>query len=87
MGVLGVGMGLIICQLGNVVQSAVGDADRSEAGGLQIHRPAARLLARDRTARGVVISGLIAAFSNNIAADPRIPNDVKQQVQIHWAGR
>ena len=35
MGVLGVGMGLIVSQLGNVVQSAVGDADRSEAGGLQ----------------------------------------------------
>ena len=35
MGVLGIGMGLIVSQLGNVVQSAVGDADRSEAGGLQ----------------------------------------------------
>ena len=35
MGVLGVGMGLVISQLGNVVQSSVGDDDRSEAGGLQ----------------------------------------------------
>ncbi len=35
MGVLGVGMGLIVSQLGNVVQSAVGEAERSEAGGLQ----------------------------------------------------
>ena len=35
MGVLGVGMGLIVSQLGNVVQSAVEDRDRSEAGGLQ----------------------------------------------------
>src|SRR3954451_11596199 len=35
MGVLGIGMGLIVSQLGNVVQSAVGDEDRSEAGGLQ----------------------------------------------------
>ncbi len=35
MGVLGIGMGLIVSQLGNVVQSAVGDDDRSEAGGLQ----------------------------------------------------
>ncbi|MDQ2621846.1 MAG: MFS transporter, partial [Actinomycetota bacterium] len=35
MGLLGVGMGLVISQLGNVVQSAVGDRDRSEAGGLQ----------------------------------------------------
>ena len=35
MGVLGVGLGLIASQLGNVVQSAIDDADRSEAGGLQ----------------------------------------------------
>ena len=28
-------MGLIVSQLGNVVQSAVGDDERSEAGGLQ----------------------------------------------------
>jgi hypothetical protein len=32
MGVLGIGMGLIVSQLGNVVQSSVDDADRSEAG-------------------------------------------------------
>src|SRR4029079_6560868 len=35
MGVLGVGMGLIVSQLGNVVQSAVSDSPPSEAGGLQ----------------------------------------------------
>ena len=35
MGVLGAGIGLVISQLGNVVQSSVGDDDRSEAGGLQ----------------------------------------------------
>ena len=35
MALLGVGMGLIASQLGNVVQSAVGAGDRSEAGGLQ----------------------------------------------------
>ncbi|HET8639500.1 MAG TPA: MFS transporter, partial [Solirubrobacterales bacterium] len=35
MGVLGTGMGLIVSQLGNVVQSSVGERDRSEAGGLQ----------------------------------------------------
>ena len=35
MGVLGIGMGLVISQLANVVQSSIGDADRSEAGGLQ----------------------------------------------------
>ena len=35
MAVLGIGMGLMISQLGNVVQSSVEDSGRSEAGGLQ----------------------------------------------------
>ncbi len=51
MGVLGIGMGLIVSQLGNVVQSAVGDDDRSEAGGPAEHLAAARLLARHGAAR------------------------------------
>ena len=35
MAVLGIGMGLMVSQLGNVVQSSVDDSGRSEAGGLQ----------------------------------------------------
>ena len=35
MAVLGVGMGLIVSQLGNVVQSSVDASGRGEAGGLQ----------------------------------------------------
>ena len=35
MAVLGVGMGLMISQLGNVIQSSVEESGRSEAGGLQ----------------------------------------------------
>ena len=35
MGVFGIGMGLMISQLGNVVQSSVEESGRSEAGGLQ----------------------------------------------------
>jgi EmrB/QacA subfamily drug resistance transporter len=82
MGVLGVGMGLIVSQLGNVVQSAVGDADRSEAGGLQ--NTAQQLGSSLGTALlgAIVISGLIVAFTSNIAADPRISSDVSDQVQV-----
>ncbi len=60
MAVLGIGMGLIVSQLGNVVQSAVGDEDRSEAGGLQF--TAQQLGASLGTALigAIVISGLIA---------------------------
>ncbi len=76
MGVLGVGMGLIVSQLGNVVQSAVGDRDRSEAGGLQ--NTAQQLGSSLGTALlgAIVISGLIVAFTSNIADDPRISADV-----------
>lgn len=82
MGVLGIGMGLVVSQLGNVVQSAIGEADRSEAGGLQ--NTAAQLGSSLGTALlgAVVISGLIFAFSSNVAADARISDDVKQEVDV-----
>jgi len=85
MGVLGVGMGLIVSQLGNVVQSAVGDADRSEAGGLQ--NTAQQLGSSLGTALlgAIVISGLIAAFSANVTADPAISNDVSKQVEVQMS--
>jgi EmrB/QacA subfamily drug resistance transporter len=82
MGVLGVGMGLIVSQLGNVVQSAVGDVDRSEAGGLQ--NTAQQLGSSLGTALlgAIVISGLITAFTSSVVDDPRISNDVSDQVQV-----
>jgi EmrB/QacA subfamily drug resistance transporter len=85
MGVLGVGMGLIVSQLGNVVQSAVGDADRSEAGGLQ--NTAQQLGSSLGTALlgAIVITGLISAFSANVAADPKIADEVQQQVEVKLA--
>jgi MFS family permease len=82
MGVLGVGMGLVVSQLGNVVQSAVGDGDRSEAGGLQ--NTAQQLGSSLGTAvlGAIVITGLITAFSTNVAADPQISGEVKEQVEV-----
>jgi EmrB/QacA subfamily drug resistance transporter len=82
MGVLGVGMGLILSQLGNVVQSSVGDRDRSEAGGLQ--NTAQQLGSSLGTALlgAIVITGLIAAFSANVAAHPDVSSEVRQQVEV-----
>lgn len=82
MGVLGVGMGLIVSQLGNVVQSAVSDPDRSEAGGLQ--NTAMQLGSSLGTALlgAIVISGLIFAYSNNVAANPAISAEVREQVEV-----
>lgn len=83
MGVLGVGMGLVVSQLGNVVQSAVSDRDRSEAGGLQ--NTAQQLGSSLGTAflGAVVLTGLLASFSANIASNPRIADEVQAQVQTH----
>ncbi|MBS1862974.1 MAG: MFS transporter [Actinobacteria bacterium] len=85
MGVLGVGMGLIVSQLGNVVQSAVGEAERSEAGGLQY--TAQQLGSSLGTAflGAVVITGLISAFSANVQSNPRIETGVKEQVEVRMA--
>jgi len=82
MGVLGVGMGLIVSQLGNVVQSAVGDSERSEAGGLQ--STAQQLGSSLGTALlgAIVITGLIASFSSNVASDQRLSADVSKQVEV-----
>ena len=81
MGVLGIGMGLVISQLGNVAQSSVTDSDRSEAGGLQ--NTAQQLGSSLGTALlgAVVITGLITAFTSNIASDPRVSAEAQQQVE------
>ena len=70
MGVLGVGMGLIVSQLGNVVQSAVEDRDRSEAGGLQ--NTAQQLGSSLGTALlgAIVISGLISRLHRERRRQP-----------------
>ena len=82
MGVLGIGMGLVISQLANVAQSSVGDADRSEAGGLQ--NTAQQLGSSMGTAflGAVVITGLLMAFTTNLADNPQISDDVQEQVEV-----
>jgi EmrB/QacA subfamily drug resistance transporter len=82
MAVLGIGMGLVVSQLGNVVQSAVGEEDRSEAGGLQY--TAQQLGASLGTALigAVVITGLVTAFSANVTGDQQISAAVQGQVGV-----
>ena len=72
MGVLGIGMGLIVSQLGNVVQSAVSDSERSEAGGLQYTAQQLGSSLGTALLGAIVISGLLASFSTNVADHPRI---------------
>jgi MFS family permease len=82
MAVLGTGMGLLASQLANVVQSSVGEAGRSEAGGLQY--TAQNLGAAVGTALmgSIVLGALSASFLTTVAEDPRIAATVRAEVVI-----
>jgi len=82
MALLGVGMGLIVSQLGNVVQSSVGDPDRSEAGGLQYTAQQLGAALGTAVIGAVLITGLIGAFTAKIESNPAISGDVREQVGI-----
>ncbi|HUY49713.1 MAG TPA: MFS transporter [Streptosporangiaceae bacterium] len=82
MALLGLGMGLLASQLGNVVQSSVGDADRSEVGGLQ--NTAQQLGSSLGTALigSILIGALAAAFTSQIADNPQISAAVSKQIGV-----
>ena len=82
MAVLGAGMGLLASQLGNVVQSSVGEADRSEAGGLQYTAQQLGSALGTALIGAILIGALAAAFSSKIASNPDISADVRQQVGV-----
>jgi EmrB/QacA subfamily drug resistance transporter len=82
MAVLGAGMGLVSSQLPNVVQSSVGDTQRSEVGGLQA--TAMQLGSAIGTALmgAVVIGSLATAVDRNVTANPAISDGVKAGVSL-----
>jgi EmrB/QacA subfamily drug resistance transporter len=82
MAVLGVGMGLVVSQLGNVVQSAVDESDRSEAGGLQYTAQQLGSSLGTALIGAIVITGLATAFTTNVAADPRVSQATRDQVSV-----
>jgi MFS family permease len=82
MGVLGIGMGLIVSQLGNVVQSAVSDRERSEAGGLQFTAQQLGSSLGTALLGAIVITGLLASFSAKVADHPQISQGVKSQIEV-----
>jgi EmrB/QacA subfamily drug resistance transporter len=86
MGVLGVGMGLVVSQLGNVVQSAVAESDRSEAGGLQYTAQQLGSSLGTALIGAIVITGLAAAFAANVSADPQISQATRDAVSVRLEG-
>jgi MFS family permease len=82
MGILGIGLGLMASQLGNVVQSAVGDSERSEAGGLQFTAQQLGAALGTALAGAVLITGLIGAFQTRVADNPAVSAETQQEVGI-----
>lgn len=86
MAVLGVGMGLVVSQLGNVVQSAVEETDRSEAGGLQYTAQQLGSSLGTALIGAIVISGLATAFASNVADDRSLSQSVQNEVSVRLEG-
>ncbi len=82
MAVLGVGMGLIASQLGNVVQSSVDASGRGEAGGLQFTGQQLGSSLGVALLGAIVLSGLTSAFVSNVSTDERISSAVSEQVGV-----
>ncbi len=82
MGVLGIGMGLMVSQLGNVVQSSVEESGRSEAGGLQYTGQQLGSSLGVALIGAIVLIGLTSTFISNIEKDHRITSEVAGQVSV-----
>jgi EmrB/QacA subfamily drug resistance transporter len=82
MAVLGIGMGLMVSQLGNVVQSSVEDSGRSEAGGLQYTGQQLGSSLGVALIGAIVLMGLTSTFISNVEKDSRISSEVAAQVGV-----
>ena len=82
MGVLGIGMGLIISQLGNVIQASVEESGRSEAGGLQYTGQQLGSALGVAFIGSIVLIGLTSTFISTIEHDPRISAEISSQVGV-----
>jgi MFS family permease len=76
----GVGIGLSISQLGNVVMSSVGESRSSEAGGVQGASQNLGQSLGTALIGAVLLTGLTTGFHERVLADPAIPTQVQQQV-------
>lgn len=76
---LGIGMGLLAGQLGNVAQSSVGEAERSEVGGLQYTAQNLGSSLGTALIGALLLGGLTRAAAGGVGAAP-VPDTVKQQV-------
>ncbi|MDX3170466.1 MFS transporter, partial [Streptomyces scabiei] len=82
MALLGVGMGLLASQLGNVVQSSVGEKERSEVGGLQFTAQNLGSALGTALIGSLLIGALAHAFTAQVEDDPRLSQETRQQTSV-----
>jgi MFS family permease len=76
----GIGIGLSISQLGNVVMSSVGESRSSEAGGAQGTSQNLGQSFGTALIGAVLLTGLTVGFHERVLADPAIPPSLQQQI-------
>ncbi|MGW2704013.1 MFS transporter [Streptomyces sp. NPDC001340] len=82
MAVLGIGMGLLASQLGNVVQSSVGEAERSEAGGLQFTAQNLGSALGTALIGSILIGALAQAFTVQVRDNPQLSDEARRQTGV-----
>lgn len=82
MALLGLGMGLLASQLGNVVQSSVGETERSEVGGLQFTAQNLGSALGTALIGSMLVGALAHAFTAQVEDDPRLSEQTKQQTGV-----
>ncbi|MEV0170057.1 MFS transporter [Streptomyces sp. NPDC050803] len=82
MAVLGLGMGLLASQLGNVVQSSVGEEERSEVGGLQFTAQNLGSALGTALIGSLLIGALAHAFTTQVEDDPRLSEETRTQTGV-----
>ncbi|GAB2910046.1 MFS transporter [Streptomyces heilongjiangensis] len=82
MALLGLGMGMLASQLGNVVQSSVDEEERSEAGGMQFTAQNLGSALGTALIGSILVGALAQAFTADVADDPRLSQEARDQTGV-----
>ncbi|MGW5423340.1 MFS transporter [Streptomyces sp. NPDC003943] len=82
MALLGLGMGMLASQLGNVVQSTAGEQERSEVGGLQFTAQNLGSSLGTALIGSILIGALAHAFTAQVQQNPAISDEARQQTSV-----
>ncbi|AVV47625.1 MFS transporter [Streptomyces sp. P3] len=82
MALLGVGMGLLASQLGNVVQSSVHGDERSEVGGLQFTAQNLGSALGTALIGSLLVGALAQAFTTRVESHPQLSEETSRQAGV-----